>query len=77
MYTTENFNHILLFKTNICCDNDKLLLHKLFDNNPDIQCWNVDMEDSDCVLRIISYSLSRQQIIETINNHGYQCCELT
>lgn len=77
MDTIENFNHILLFKTNICCDNDKQLLHNLLDNHPHIQCWNIDMEDSDCVLRIISYTLPREQIIEMINLHGYQCCELT
>jgi hypothetical protein len=77
MNTIENFNHILLFKTNISCDGDKQLLHTLLDNNADIKCWSVDMEDEDCVLRIISYTLSHLQIIELINNHGYQCCELT
>ena len=77
MNIVENFDHILLFKTNINCDGDKQLLHTLLDNNPDIKCWSIDMEDEDCVLRIISYTLSHAQIIELIKPHGYQCCELT
>jgi hypothetical protein len=77
MNTIENFDHILLFKTNISCDNDKQLLHKLLDNNPAVQCWTIDMEDSDCVLRIVSETLSHTQIIEMIKQHGYSCCELT
>jgi hypothetical protein len=77
MNTIENFDHILLFKTNISCDSDKLLLHRLLDSNPDVQCWTVDMEDTDCVLRIVSHTLSHSQIIEMIKLHGYNCCELT
>jgi hypothetical protein len=73
----ENFKHILLFKTNIGCNADKQLLHRLFDNNPDVRRWNIDMEDSDCVLRIVSETLTHSEIIKLINDHGYQCCELT
>ncbi|MBB5397116.1 hypothetical protein [Mucilaginibacter sp. AK015] len=73
----ENFDHILLFKTNVRCHDDKQLLHTLFDNNIDIKCWSVDMEDEDCVLRIVSYTLNHSQIIKLINRLGYQCCELT
>jgi len=74
---TENFNHILLFKTNVNCAGDKLLLQTIFDSNPAIEQWSVDLEDEDCVLRIVSYSLTHQQIIELLNKHGYNCCELT
>ncbi|MEB0263636.1 MULTISPECIES: hypothetical protein [unclassified Mucilaginibacter] len=77
MNTTENFDHILLFKTNVNCDGDKKLLHTLLDGNPDVQCWTVDMDDDDCVLRIVSYTLSHLQIIELMNSRGYSCCELT
>ncbi|SDE05716.1 hypothetical protein SAMN05216464_103484 [Mucilaginibacter pineti] len=77
MDISPNFDHILLFKTNISCDSDKAVLHSLFDNNPEIQCWNIYLDDSDYVLRIISESLSHAQIIEMINHHGYECCELT
>jgi hypothetical protein len=77
MNTVENFDHILLFKTNIKCNDGKQLLHTLLSNSPDIKCWSIDMEDADCVLRIVSYTLSHTQIIELIQHHGYQCCELT
>lgn len=72
----ENLNHILIFKTNIGCEEEKQLLHTIFDNNSHIQSWSIDMEDTDCVLRIVSYTLSQNEIIEIINHHGYQCCEL-
>jgi hypothetical protein len=74
---TDNFDHILLFKTNISCPGDKLLLHAVLDCNKDIEQWTVDLEDEDCVLRIISYKLTHKQIIELLNFHGYTCCELT
>lgn len=77
MDTTEDFKHILLFKTNINSDSEKQFLHGLFDGNPDIKCWNIDMDDSDCVLRVVSATLTHAQIIEIITLRGYQCCELT
>jgi len=72
----ENFDHILLFKTNINCDEDKQRL-RLLSKHPEIECWNVDAEDEDCVLRVISYTLTHQQIIELINHYGFDCHELT
>ena len=77
METALNFDHILLFKTSISSNKGKQLLHTILDKHPSVQCWNIDMEDSDYVLRIISATLSHTQIIEIINYHGYQCCELT
>ncbi len=73
---TGNFDHILLFKTNINCPGDKLYLHAVLDCNPDIRQWTIDQEDEDCVLRIVSYTLTHQQIIQLLNQHGYNCCEL-
>ena len=73
----ENFDHILLFKTNINCKNDKQYLQAVLDNNTDIKQWSIDLEDEDCVLRIISYTLTHQQIVELINAHSFHCCELT
>lgn len=73
----ENFDHILLFKTNINCDEDKLLMGAMLGNLPGAEKWSIDTEDEDCVLRIVSRTLRHQQIIELITNHGYRCCELT
>jgi hypothetical protein len=72
----ENLDHILLFKTNISHESDEKLLNIILDNNPDIQNWSIDMDDIDCVLRIESYTLSHNEIIELINHHGYKCREL-
>jgi ribosome maturation factor RimP len=77
METTADFKNILLFKTNINSSNDKDILGVLFGNNNDIICWNIDLEDCDRVLRIVSETLSHAQIIKIINKHGYECCELT
>lgn len=74
---TENFDHILLFKTNVNCQSAMLVLHAILGGNPAIEKWTVDLEDEDCVLRIVSRTLTHQQIITILNQHGYNCCELT
>ena len=73
----EDFSHVLLFKTSIACDADKALVYAMLSNTPGIEKWSVDIEDEDRVLRIVSYTLCHQQIIELITYHGYNCCELT
>lgn len=72
----ENFDHILLFKTNLEACNIRLL-KRLFDRKARIQEWNIDLDDEDRVLRIISTKLKHHDIIQLITNHGYSCCELT
>jgi hypothetical protein len=73
----ECFDHILLFKTNISNDAKKQFLYTLLDNHPAVEQWNIDLNDEDYVLRIISYHLTHQQIIDLITDHGYYCCVLT
>lgn len=76
MKIMENFDHILLFKTDIDSESDRLAIRPILDTNQQVEQWNVDLDDEDFVLRIISYSLKHQQIIELMNHHGYECCEL-
>ncbi|SDC19586.1 hypothetical protein [Pedobacter soli] len=73
----ENFNHILLFKTNITSEMANPSLCSLLNSNPGINSWTVDHEDIDRVLRIVSYTLSHAEIIHLLTSHGYECCELT
>ncbi|MBB5637775.1 hypothetical protein HDE68_003700 [Pedobacter cryoconitis] len=73
----ENFNHILLFRTDIKSEEDRQALQPLLDENKCIEQWNVDLDDEDYVLRIVSYSLKHHQVIELVRNHGYMCYELT
>ena len=72
----ENFDHILLFKTNCCSPADKSKLQLILDNGQGIEKWNLDMEDCDHVLRIVSYEIDHAHIIQLLNIHGYECCEL-
>jgi hypothetical protein len=72
----ENFDHILLFKTNIKSDIDKEVICALLDDDEAIQEWSVDTEDEDCVLRVVTFTLNHYQIINLINTKGYLCCEL-
>lgn len=73
----ENFNHILLFKTSCSSLTDKKALQKLLENQQGIEEWSLDLDDCDYVLRIISYEIHHDHIIQLMNDHGYECCELT
>jgi len=73
----ENLDHILLFKTNIKSEDCKAKMQTILDRYEGIIKWNIALDDRDCVLRVISYSLNHQQIIELINSYGFDCCELT
>lgn len=72
----DNFDHILLFKTNINSEVDKLKVQPALDSQKSIEQWNLDLLDEDSVLRIISSQLKHHQIITLINRYGYECCEL-
>lgn len=72
----EDFCNILLFKTNISGEADKASVCAMLGNTPGVEKWSVDIEDEDCVLRVISHTLRHAQIIELVTHHGYNCCEL-
>lgn len=72
----KNFDHILLFKTDCKTVADKQVLQCLLSQQPGIEEWNLDLDDCDCVLRIITYTINNTQIINLLNQSGYQCCEL-
>ena len=73
----NNLDHILVFKTNIRTDSALQKLRCVLDDHTSIECWNVDMEDEDCVLRIVSGTLNCKQVIDLINQCGHECAELT
>jgi len=73
----NNFDHILLFKTSCSTRADKKALEAILESQPGIQEWNLDLDDCDYVLRIISFEITHDHIIRLMNTHGYQCCELT
>ena len=73
---TTDINHILIFKTNIQTKLDKLRIQHELDTLDTIQQWNIDLEDIDCVLRIVSDRLTPEQIISVVNDSGFECSEL-
>ena len=72
----ENLTHILVFKTDIKTEEDKLLIKNFLDKTSAIDEWSVDCDDVDCVLRVVSYTLSSEQIVQLITKMGFQCQEL-
>ena len=73
---TTDFNDILLFKTNIQTESDRQRIQPALDAHDTIQQWNIDQHDIDCVLRIVSDSLTPEQIISVIKHNGFECAEL-
>lgn len=69
--------HILIFKTNITEERDLFAVKTVLDNHDLIEQWNIDQEDVDCVLRVISWHLSYADIIRIISGLNYSCEELT
>lgn len=69
-------NNILVFKTNIQTENDKLLVQPVLDSHSCISQWNIDQQDIDCVLRVVTDTLTPQQVISVIKQHGFDCAEL-
>ena len=71
-----NIEHILLFKTNIRSEGDKRYIGKIMEEHR-IEEWTVDLDDIDCVLRIVSPTLKLEEVINLVMNSGYHCEVLT
>lgn len=72
----EDLSHILLFKTNIGTESCKAKFALILNHYKGVDQWNIALDDKDFVLRVISHTLNHQQIINLVNHHGYECCEL-
>jgi len=72
----NQIENILVFATNIKTENDKLTISNILNNNPEILQWSLDLEDIDCVLRIVSNTLSEEQIIALLHNQNFECLAL-
>jgi hypothetical protein len=73
----ENYlKDILVFATNIKTESDKQKVSSVLDENSEIHQWHIDQEDVDCVLRIVSKTLSEKQIIDLIDNQNFKCTAL-
>lgn len=72
----NHLQNILVFATNIKTTNDKLKIINTLDGHSEINQWNIDQEDIDCVLRIVSKTLSEEHIIQLINQLQFECAVL-
>lgn len=72
-----NLNAIHIFKTNIKQIAPNCVIDQILTNHLDIEQWSIDVEDIDCVLRVVSEKLKAEEIINLINATGYECQELS
>jgi heme oxygenase len=72
----NHLDSILVFATNIKTETDKQKVRSILDEHSEIHQWNIDQEDVDCVLRIVSETLSERQIIQLIGKQKFKCIAL-
>ncbi len=73
---TIDLSNIFIFKTNIQTEFDKLRIKNVLDASQKVLTWNIDMDDADRVLRVVSDSLKPEQIISVLDYIGFECTEL-
>jgi hypothetical protein len=74
MQTTEE--KVLVFKSNVSTYVDVLQIQHPLDQHPGITRWNIDLDDCDHVIRIVTPNLTAADVQELIHSNGYQCSEL-
>ena len=71
-----DLSHIHIFGTDIDgLAPDAKLVQTLY-GHASIWEWSLDAEDNDRVLRVVSPSMTPQQISSLVQQHGYRCDEL-
>lgn len=68
---------ILVFKTNLSDAKRIGDIGSYLDFHPGIQDWNVDLNDCDNILRIVSRNIAPAEVENMITGTGYYCKELT
>ncbi len=72
----EQLLQILVFKTTVKTPQDRATLAPFMDTLEQINRWTVDCEDCDCVLRVEADGVSPREIIELVQQAGFECFEL-
>lgn len=67
---------ILVFKTNLTNAKRISDVEPSLDVHPGIYQWNVDLNDCDNVLRIVSNSIAPTEVENIVLSAGYYCEEL-
>jgi hypothetical protein len=71
---TELF--VLVFRTDIRFKKDLKTITPALDQHPLITKWNVDMDDTDRILRIVSSESNPEEFISIVKQAGFFCEEL-
>jgi hypothetical protein len=67
---------ILVFKTNLT-DKERIShVEPVLNIHPHIIKWNVDLNDCDNVLRVVSKNIAAKEIEQLLLKEGYYCEEL-
>ena len=72
----KNAPCILVFKTNIKFKKDFKKIEPILNGNPFITSWNIDKNDIDKVLRIVTTNINSAELINIVKEEGYLCEEL-
>jgi len=68
---------LLILKTDINSPDHVNKIRPLFDNNPIVFNWSVDLQDIDYILRVeASDHLLEEDLIYLIQKYGFSCEEL-
>ena len=73
---TIDIANLYIFKTNILTEFDRLRIKYVMDASEKVLKWNIDMDDTDRVLRVVSDRLNALQIIYMLDFIGFECAEL-
>jgi cell fate (sporulation/competence/biofilm development) regulator YmcA (YheA/YmcA/DUF963 family) len=68
--------NILVFKTNLTNTQRISEVESTLDIHPHILRWNVDLNDCDNILRIVSKNIEAKEIEDMLLSAGYYCEEL-
>ncbi len=74
MKTVEE--RVLVLRSNVSTYSDLLQIRHPLDHHPGITKWNIDIDDCDHVIRVVTPNLTVEDVCELINSNGYQCSEL-
>ena len=67
---------VLVFKTNLTDQKRISDIESSLDIHPNIIKWNVDMDDADFILRIVSNNIAANEVESLLLKAGYYCEEL-
>ncbi|MBB6499347.1 hypothetical protein [Pedobacter cryoconitis] len=64
---------VFIFVSNINTEADIHKLKRQFDQRRDIADWSVDLSDEEKVLRVVTGTLERPEVIALVRSCGYDC----